>query len=407
MRVYKYYNEYLIEDKMKKKLFLIALLIVVVVALVCLCGCNRNTRVDMTGKTAVVYELEGGKYQNCYGHITHFYDVDEGESKIIYSPEKLSNVTPERAGYTFEGWYRDKVENDDLVAYSGEWDFENDKITNAGVTLYAYWAPKIKYTYQVCYYDEKTSEKKILGTYDTSVGGKYDDFAHYEEKRNGWTVIALKDADGNPWDPDFEHPGGETSTAIDVVVEYLKGTYKVCSTGKDLLDALKGDKNANIYLKNDIDCDGCELDFGTYGNYMGTFIGNGYTVSNFKVAYEDGKDGRDTDNLLNASIFGNAYKANISDVTFDNVTLNYKSTYSASQGIVIGVLGSRVERTTISNVKVTNMTIIISEIPSNLNQDDITIVTDALCAEVGAGCTFSGECTVENIILENKVEENK
>lgn len=404
MREYKYYNEYLIEDKMKKKLLLIALLIVVVVALVCLCGCNRNTRVDMTGKTAVVYELEGGKYQNCYGHITHFYDVDEGESKRIYAPEKLSSVKPERAGYTFEGWFEDKEEIDGHIAYTNEWDFDNNKITKEGVTLYAYWMPEIKYTYQVCYYDETTGEKKIIETYLAEVGEKFDDYLKSLKKgRPGWTAIAIKDADGNPWNDDFEHPGGETSTAIDVVVEYLKGTYEVCSTAEELLKALEK-KNANIYLKGDIDCGGEKLKF---GNYMGTFLGNGYTVSNFKVGYEGGKDGLDNDKLLNASIFGNAYKATISDVTFDNVTLDYVSSYSASQGIVIGVLGSRVERTTISNVKVTNMTIVISEIPSNLNQDDLTIVTNELCAEVGAGCTFAGECSVENIILENKVEENK
>lgn len=397
---------------MKKRFLLITFLIVIIVALVCLCGCNANSLKDMTGKTAVVYELEGGKYQNCKGTITHYYDVEDEDNILIYSPETLSGAVCEREGYTFDGWYKTKTVSGEHVVYSNEWDFSTDKISKDGVKLYAKWAPLVKYTYAVCYYDETTGERKLINSYEVQKGEKFEDYLHYIDngRKGAYTAIAVLDSEGNPWDYDFTHPGGETSTAIDVVVEFIKGRFKVCSTGEELVALLGKNKNENIYLTADVDCGGMSLDI---VDYMGEFIGNGHTVSNFTVKYVAGKDGLDNDNLLNASIFGNAYKAKISDVTFDNVSLNYVSGFTGSQGIVIGVLGSRVEEVTITNVKVTNMTITISEIPSNLINngegdvlDTLIIVTNELCAEVGSGCVFNGDCSVENIIFVNKVEKN-
>lgn len=564
---------------MKKKLLLISLLIVIVVALVCFCGCKQNTKIDMTGKTAVVYELEGGKYKNCTGKITQFYDLTENESNpLIFAPDTLSKEQYEKPGYEFNGWFKKKIVNsnpdfcpavlgefkvqeddvdgeaqfvkaelpleeekayylqieqtvlgknlyavngsetvgenvlmattDDIesasnvyveltqngcrlyflngedkeylsykivdgktidfvivnedanefvydeergifrmveeiklkgklsylyyfgtmedindtkyseavgfyhniesVSYSNEWDFNTDRITSDGVTLYAKWSRTVKYTYVLCYDDETTGERKRVTKdtlYEVNEGDKFNDYLNYKDARKGWTSDGVYDSEGNPWNADFRHPGGEQSTAIEVVVKYIKGTFTKCSTAEQLIEALSNNSNCNIYLENDIDCNGAKLKF---GNYMGQFRGNGYTVSNFEVDYNGGKDGLDNDNLLNASIFGNAYKAEIHDVTFDNVILDYSTSFSASQGIVIGVLGSRVSNVTISNVTVSNMTITISKLPTDFDiESDLTIVTDELCAEIGYNCEFEGKCSVENIIVENKVEENK
>ena len=65
--------------------------------------------------------------------------------------------------------------------------------------------------------------------------------------------------------------------AVNVVVEYLKGDYKLVRTAREL----RASRNGNIYLMNDIDFGGEK--FAGFGNYRGTFNGNGYTIKSDSV----------------------------------------------------------------------------------------------------------------------------
>ena len=69
-------------------------------------------------------------------------------------------------------------------------------------------------------------------------------------------------------------------------VNLIEGEYTVVKTARAFKNALS--RNQNIYLYNDIDFDEDEINF---GDYSGTILGNGYTVSNFTIGYDDSRTG--------------------------------------------------------------------------------------------------------------------
>ena len=102
-------------------------------------GCSSNNYVNMDGKTKVVFELEGGFFQNCEGIVTYYYDIPEDGEMLIYSPQTLSSRDVTRNKYVFKGWFKTKTVNGNNAIYSDEWNFETDTIDKNGVTLYAKW----------------------------------------------------------------------------------------------------------------------------------------------------------------------------------------------------------------------------------------------------------------------------
>lgn len=337
-----------------------------------LVSCSEEENFD--GKTKVVFELEGGIYQNCKSTITHYYDFEENTNNLIKEPTKLSNAEITKSGYNLEGWYTEKNVVSGNTTYSNKWDFETDKVTNEGITLYAKWDKNIKYTYNVCYYDEN-NELVSLGTYEVSEGEKFEDYSRLAKKRIGYTKLAFKDINGNVWDDDFEHPGGDNDLEIKVVVEYIKGNFEIVSTAEELLSSV-GD---NIYLLNDIDLEGRDLDF---ANYNKTFIGNNHTISNFNLSYQCSRADLIDDfeelgkKSLCISLFGNTNGAKISDVNFENVTVNVKTTLSLTYKIYVAPLSVSMKNTNISNVSFTG-SFGYTDLPANFDvENNLVFITD-------------------------------
>ena len=113
------------------------LTILLLLSLICLTSCKKEDSYE--GKTKIIYELEGGKYKNSLSQVIHYYDFAPGSSNKIYDPNALDvddEVT--KSGYVFGGWFQTKEEVDGEVVYKDQWDFENDLVTDKGVTLYAY-----------------------------------------------------------------------------------------------------------------------------------------------------------------------------------------------------------------------------------------------------------------------------
>ena len=54
----------------------------VICSLVSLTGCTDSTR-NFDGKVKVVYQLEGGIYQNCEQPVIQYYSFDDGEGHLI------------------------------------------------------------------------------------------------------------------------------------------------------------------------------------------------------------------------------------------------------------------------------------------------------------------------------------
>lgn len=360
-----------------------------------LAGCNDETNYD--DKVKVVFVLQGGTYQNSDLPVTYYYDVDKDEEFLISDPSALSKEPVTRTGYTLIGWYEGTVGNDGSVAYYDEWKFDINKVSGEGITLYAKWKKDIKYTYNVCYYDENDTLQTI-GSYEVGAGEEFEDYLNYANKRLGYTALNFYDEQGEPWDAHFKHPGGEADLAVNVIVDYIKGEYAVVRNAAEL----KANRTKSIYLAADIDFDGA--DFAGFGNYNKTFIGNGHTISNFKLGYSATNLISDAEldeegNLLCVSLFGNVAGATVKDVTFENVTVDLKTQLSKTKKIFVAPISVKVTNSTISNVSYSG-SFKVSDLPDGFNREEnLIVVTDRPYYLKNDASAVSG-CAV-NIVWKN------
>lgn len=342
-----------------------------VTATLALSGCNASS--DYDGKTKIVYELEGGTYKNCSSAIVQYYDFEEDTLNLIYSPQTLSRTEVKRDGFRFTGWFKNKTRDGDKAVYSDEWDFENDKVTTEGVTLYAGWKTLVTYTYNLCYVDEN-DEVKSLGVYEVNEGDEFEDFSGFAEKRpgnytpfvyvkNGVQVGYYKDKECTQTIAGYRHPGGETDLQIDVYVKYIEGRYALVSTASQLTSSL----GRNVYLLNDIDLGGKAF---KVESFTKTLEGNGHKIYNFTVPYRSNKSDLSADidgvgaTSVYASIFGTLNNATIKNVAFEGATLTIDGGMPTITNIYIAPLAKELEGCTIENVGV-SMTYKIVKTPSD------------------------------------------
>ena len=372
----------------------------------------------------VVFELEGGTFKNSQLAITYYYNLAEGASAKILRPEQCDSrneVTLTDHHIPEDGWCRKKEVNEDgTVTYSEPWDFENDTISygDEGVTLYAAWKPDIYFTYDVCYYDD-ANEVQVLGSYDAIGDMKFHDTLNYAESRIGYTAMReMKDGalkvvyykeNGEVWDDDFVHPGGETSLAIKVFVKYLKGRFTYVTNAKELTTAAAN--SANIYLYNDIDLEGATFsgfkDQG--GNYTGTFLGNSHKISNFKFTYNAGDSGLISDNdlggdnILCISLFGRLNGATVQEVSFEGVTVELGIELSKTKGLRFAPIGVKATNSTVKDVSFSGSVTLKKLNAIVKGNENYTIKTDAPFFLNDAASNVTG-CTVN---IDYKDEVNK
>lgn len=388
---------------MKQKKLLVAIVIVLIVLSAGLVACSKNTK-KATG-VKITYVLEGGIYRESSNPISHYYDFADGTENLIVDPSVVAKRGDDgdpitRAGYVLEGWYRTKTEGEDGTVYSDKWDFATDKVTTDGVTLYAHWVKPVEFTYNVCYIDEATGVKKVLGSYIVGEGDKFSDFKEYAENRTGYTWVACKDKDGNPWDENFAHPGGEESLAIDVYFEYVRGMYTKVSTAEGLIAAVS--ENKNVMLTADIDMNGKTLAFPV--SYAKKFYGGGHTISNFvakaNVSKSDLTSFNEESNCSLNGIFGRLNGAQITDVTFKDVTLEINAILSQIQYVYVAPLAVDAKDAVLKNVVVENMAIKLTGISENLDESDVSVCTTEIVANKDDKSEISG-CEVRNVTFVN------
>lgn len=317
----------------------------------------------------IIYDLVGGTYKNCTNPIRLYFEFNEEEQMYIQDPTSLTNDEVLRSGYTLEGWYTDKE-------YTNKWDFEKDQVTKDGLTLYAKWKKNIIYKYNVCYYD-KDNKLQIINSYEVSAGEKFNDYLNFAKKRNDgiYTPIRFLQENGEVWNENFTHPGGDANLDINVIVEYIEGDYAIVTNAKQL----KENKNRNIYLAGDIDLNGEEFPL---KDYRYKLVGNGFTISNCVVTTNPTKYGLTTDhiqsdqNSLYVSLFGNLKNATISNVTFDNVVFDIKSTYSNTFKIYVSPICTKLENSKVEDVSI-NVTYNCNQLPDGFDTEkDLLFVTD-------------------------------
>ena len=329
-----------------KKIALIALMAVLSISLF---SCKKDN--ERANYAQAVFYLEGGSCQNSYEKVTYLYNMDELEETYIADPNLLKKSDITRQGYTLKGWYKTKTVEADIVTYSDPWDFSKDKMTKEGLVLYACWEKDKLYTYDLYYKNDK-DEDVLLGSYSVDQGSVFDDYLDYSVRR-GYTLLGLYDEDGNPWDNSFVHPGGEENTSIKVYGRYIEGTYTLVYTKEQL----KKITTQSVYLMNDIDMEGETLRFSN--TYRGTFEGNNYTISNFKIGYDATKSGIIADingsnpalNNVYVGLFFKLNNAQIRNVTFDKVIVNFESKLNNIENVYLTTLASESTNSKIENVK--------------------------------------------------------
>lgn len=341
------------------------------------------------GKTEVIYELEGGTYQNCTAAVKQYYDLSV--SDFIVEPSNVTDSKVERSGYEFMGWYQKKIVNGSEVTYEDEWDFRKDRLTENGLTLYAYWKKIYNYSFSVCYYDAN-GEVAVLGKISNVKKGASFETYNYskrlENTRSGYTALYLCDESGNKLEASkIVHPGGDEDVDIKIFVKYIEGNYKVVRTASELKLA-KGD---NIYLDADIDLGGDAINF---ENYKKNFVGNNHTISNFKINYAADRNSLVTDltddskKSLYISLFGNTDGAHIENVTFKDVSVVVTTTLSTTYKIYVAPLSVSTKNSSFENVSFSG-TFDYDRLPSKFNvEENLVFVTDSLCYQNDGTSTF-------------------
>lgn len=296
-------------------------------------------------KAKAIFVLEGGSCRGYENNVTYLYTLDEAGEALIYDPNFIEQNPDNQIvlhDHHIEGWYQTK--NADGT-YSNPWDFAKNKITKDGITLYAKWAENVVYSYEVY---KSVDDTKPIATLIVEKGGKFNDIT-LDLDIDGYTNIQYLDKDGNPWDANFTHPGGDVDTAIRVNMDLIEGDFKVVRTAKEL----KNSKSKNIYLAADIDLKGADFNF---NEYKGILLGNGHKIYNFTVKSPAAKAEINSDlatkNSLYSSIFYKLDGATIKDVTFEDVTYEINNPLQTIRNIVICPLSTIVNNSTIENVKV-------------------------------------------------------
>lgn len=369
---------------MRKILILIATAILCA-SLFLITGCNTVTEYD---GIKVIYMLEGGTFQNGKDQVVHYYQFPEGGQKLIKPLQSFADSGDlTNPGFDFVGWFTKKSTDDaGNTVYSDEWQFDSDTVTEEGITLYASWKKQSKYTYDVYDYDTDA----FVTSKEVSEGVP---FVNRYATRLGYTLLALYDAEKQPWDETFKHPGGEGDVAIKVYAKYIVGTYAVVTSASELKTAIS--LKQNIYLANDIDfanvsdLDGKSKSL-SFGDFRKEFLGNGHTISNFSIPYsanradliEDFEDS--SKKSLAISLFGQTDGAKIKDVIFENVSVDISilAGYDNIYKIYFAPLSVSATNTEISNVTFSG-NITVTSLPNQIAADQanrlIVKLTEAVC----------------------------
>jgi len=359
----------------KKQLIFIGLAVLVLTLTLTLSGCGRE-ELDLSDKSIVVFELNGGtidfKTSSTNTRINFAYQPG---TKILDPAKDIPNYSLLREGYEFTGWYTSAE-----CLPGDEWDFDTI-FEEESLTLYAGWKKIPVYTFAL-YYTDGDKTVKHDEVYKVEAGKGFDDWKNIAAKREGYTPYGYySDKElTQKWDGDFKHPGGESDLEIPVYVKYIKGNWALVNDVEALINAYNMGKN--IYLLNDIECEGAELAFG--GVYTGIFEGNNYTISNFTV----NKSGQAL--IPQCSIFSNlGENSEIRNVKFDNVTYNLFEISSIAKMVKVSALAKSANGAKISNVTITGK--LMTDYEGDLSKLEEPFYDDST-AEVSE---FEAEITVE------------
>lgn len=404
---------------MKKQIKTICLVFLLPVLLLCVTACANwetpYTSMNEDGYcVSVRFDANGGRFAGT----PDVFVVD------VFNPEKaattangmkaFSLLRPDdtrRGDNAFEvsknecflaGWYTERVlrvdENGEALddfgvlcsvsgreqgyVYSGKWDFEKDRVEidpsktynseENVLTLYAAWIPYTNFEFYSK--NEQTGGFDLIGTYNK---GTYVNVPEWNTKTGKLDMKQFPAIDGKTFEcayldeamtqpvtgqiageVDFEKGISATQT-VKIYTTWMDGTWFKIHTAKQFYEnsTLQG---------NYIIC--ADLDFTNVTwspalskeGFKGTIQGNGYKFSNITVMQGDSKQ-------LKGGLFGSLEaSANISDVTFENIT--YRLEAGSLMASSFGVLaGSASNDAVLENVEISGTLVIGSKCNLNPN----------------------------------------
>lgn len=340
---------------------------------------DSNKDDKYASRVEAIFYLEGGSCQNTNEKMAYLYDFEDESEILIVDPnvlEKDEKKQVTKVGYTLEGWYQEKVESDDGIEYKNKWDFSKDKMTKDGVTLYAKWVLEHQYSYEL-YYKNDNNEDVLLDSYKVSAGDKFLDILLDKTTVPGYTSLGYLDENGNEWDEEFVHPGGDSDVAIKIYLNLIEGEYEIVKTASEFKKAISSGKK-NIYICNDIDMKGKEISFEKYSGKenedgeieYNTILGNGHKIYNFKIQYDSSKsslkgeinDLTSSKDHLYISLFFELSNTYIKDLTFDEIKIDVKTSLSTVKKIIFAPLSIKSTNLKLENFKM-NGSITYTKIP--------------------------------------------
>lgn len=311
------------------------------------CSQDRLTEEDLIQMGyvhRVTFDLAGGRSGERDELVQRVQD-----NSLVVEPgsSTLAGERPTRTGYTFNAFYTGTEDEDGNITYLERWDFSADRVTS-DITLYARWLEN--YTITV-HYGEDFS---YTGTYTQNVNQTSEGVAQPVNSItiSGQTIIqnafyaSEEDARSESNAITFPYTPADLTpenTVSELWANTLEGVWRMVYDASDFVLY----SNTNIYLVNNIDFEGAELEFPE--TYSGIFEGNGHTLSNFTLTQERGNSRTQTYGLfreLRAS-------AAVRNVTFENVTftamLTNPTVNEYRMGLVAGYAasGARVENVTL------------------------------------------------------------
>lgn len=332
------------------------------------CSQDRLTVDDLIGMGyvhRVTFNLTGGKSGEREELIQY---VQDGSLVVEPGTVTMAGEVPTRTGYTFNAYYLGSEDEEGNVTYGERWDFTADRVTS-DVTLYARWLEN--YTITVHYGEDK----EYTGSYTVPVTQTSEGVAQQVNSItiSGQTIIrnafylSEEDARSETNAITFPYIASDLSqenTVSELWANTLEGVWRMVYTADDFV--VYG--TTNIYLVNDIDFEGAELEFPEA--YSGTFEGNGHTLSNFTVTQERG--------LARTQSYGLFRElratASVRNVTFKDVTFTAMLTNPTAieyrMGLIAGsaASGARVENVTLEGG---TYTFVVTKDSDNFDFDDL------------------------------------
>ena len=402
-------------NKWLKAIITAAILLVAVLSVTaCRTGDTPYDSYDGEGYTvSVKFDANGGTFTTNTSVIVDTFNpslLTEGEDGRLH----LSLLDPsdsnrgagnyyqaKMSGYFLAGWYTERNAvtdsegnaldfygvpvsesgNPPAYTYSGLWSFDSDRYSldpdkeytasEPVLTLYAAWVPEFSYNFYTMdgtlieshTFNPLTESEIALPSWNTATGamdnngfpdvtGKTFSAAYLDAAGESEITAATVAHAGvfNPEDTSFEN------NVMNIYVDYVDGVWYRISTAEQLIRI--ANPSAHYVIESDIDFEGKSWPMS--GNFTGSIIGNGHTISNISS--------RQSNLTQNAGMFGQlTASAVIENVSFENVTYSVMKG-SNTQGACFGLLaGTVAEGATLEGVSISGRILVSPDarIPDN------------------------------------------